>query len=232
MKCLRKGNRPEGSLTVECALVLPLFMFFILSVIYMTALFRTESVTETGMMQNAQRLARDAYVGEALGVDETLGKLTGALTGNKDQVVLIKPGSYHVPFNIFGLTDFNYLLRVSARKWTGYDILEESHDEEIVYITETGTVYHKSPNCTHIDLDIHAVSGASYRNLRNKGGCRYYPCERCMRKKKVPSVVYVSSWGTSAHASKDCSGLKRSVRAVPISEAGGRAACSRCGMTK
>ncbi|MBR4754257.1 MAG: pilus assembly protein, partial [Lachnospiraceae bacterium] len=142
--------------------------------------------------------------------------------------VLMSLSSYHVPFNIFGLSDFNYRLRVAARKWTGYDINEESDDEEIVYVAKNGIVYHRSPNCTHINLDIHVVSGASLDSCRNEDGCKYYPCERCMKKKKMPSVVFITSWGTCAHSSKDCSGLKRSVRAVPISQVGGLGPCSKC----
>ena len=63
---VRKRIR-AASLTVEAALVLPLFLFFVLSVIFLTGLFRTESVTSNACMQGAMRIARDAYIGEAAG---------------------------------------------------------------------------------------------------------------------------------------------------------------------
>ena len=66
MKCWKKDKFAYGSLTVECAIVLPLFMFFILSVIYLTGLFRAESIVETGMIQKCEFAARDAYATEAL----------------------------------------------------------------------------------------------------------------------------------------------------------------------
>ena len=254
-----------GSLTVECAIVLPLFMFFILSVIYMTGLFRSESIVGSGMLQNAEFAARDAYVGETLGGGGLANGLESLLSivsvksaimekagenyinkcgidkgaagivcmsdaiSNKDRIIITSLYKYHVPFNIFGLHDFVVRERVESRKWTGYDILEDTKDEEeIVYVAKNGTVYHKTPNCTHINLDIRAVSGADLGSYRNDDGCRYYGCERCMRGNNKPSVVYITPWGTCAHSSRNCSGLKRSVKAVPLSKVGGLGPCSRC----
>lgn len=47
-------------------------------------------------------------------------------------------------------------MRIKA--WTGYEaggFGEE--DDQIVYVTDTGVVYHKNPHCTHLDLSIHAA---------------------------------------------------------------------------
>lgn len=264
MKCWKKDRICRGSLTVECAIVLPLFMFFILSVIYLTGLFRAQSIVETGMIQKCEFAARDAYVTENLagagggaadslittvsaksfmedkagasyfgrsGIENGLSGVICVADGltNKNRIALTAAYKYHVPFNIFGLSDFHVLQRAVSRKWTGYDIKEESDDEEIVYVAEHGTVYHKSPNCIHIQLDIRPVSADSVKSLRNEDGGKYYDCEKCMKSGKKPSVVYITPWGNCIHSSADCSGLKRTVRAVPKSKCGGLGPCSKCG---
>ena len=264
MKCWKKDKIAYGSLTVECAIVLPLFMFFILSVIYLTGLFRAESIVETGMIQKCEFAARDAYATETIagGVGGAADSLISTVTAksfmtdkagssyfeksgienglagvicladgltNKNRIALTAAYKYHVPFNIFGLSDFYVFQRAVSRKWTGYDITEETDDEEIVYVAEHGSVYHKSPNCTHIQLDIRAVSSESVGSLRNEDGCKYYDCEKCMKSKNRPSTVYITPWGNCVHSSVNCSGLKRTVRAVPKSKCGGLGPCSKCG---
>lgn len=260
MKIFRKAVKDKelgASLTVECALVLPLFMFFILSVVYLTGLFRFESLTASSMMQAAAKTARDSYVGEAAlpaGGDKLAESLVSAVsvrsilrarlgeelkeTGGvfpadtfteKDKVIMNGTWKYSVPFNIFGIGDFPVIQKVKARKWTGYDIRENEKEEETVYITKTGTVYHRSPNCTHIKLDIRNVPSETLSTARNNDGSKYYPCDICVKKNKAAGNVYITREGTCYHNRADCMGLKRSVKAVPISKVGARRPCSRCG---
>ena len=63
-------------------------------------------------------------------------------------------------------------------------------------------------------------------SLRNASGGKYSPCEKCGGDGSV--IVYVTNEGDRYHNTIECSGLKRSVRCVPLSEAGGRSPCSRC----
>ena len=102
-----------------------------------------------------------------------------------------------------------------------------SEDDETVYITETGLVYHKDYHCTHLDLSIHMVQTSDISSMRNADGGKYYACEHCMR--NGGDGVYITDTGDRYHSSLSCSGLKRTVYAVPISEAVGKGACSRCG---
>lgn len=158
------------------------------------------------------------------------------LTGEEDEqdtvdVILfyrVKPS-----WNLLGFQGFTMANRCRMKAWTGYRIEEDSlageGTEELVYITETGSVYHKSRNCSHLALSTRAVATDSLSVLRNEDGGKYYPCEHCGEGNG--SVVFLTDQGNRYHRSLDCSGLKRTIYTVPISETGGRGACSRCSGT-
>lgn len=130
--------------------------------------------------------------------------------------------------------DIKSALRARVRAWTGRDGNGSSSQEnssgesteETVLVTATGHVYHKDENCTHIKLSIHSVSKNDVRHLRNKSGARYLTCERC---RGAGSNVFITDYGTHYHSSVTCSGLKRTVMRVPLSEVEGWRACSKCG---
>ncbi len=154
-----------------------------------------------------------------------------ALSSDSDIVDIVASCKVHPVFGIAGFTNFGVESRFYGHAFTGYDISgadRESRDtaEELVYITESGTVYHRSLDCSHLRIKISAVSKGEVKNLRNKDGSKYYPCEFCGGK---GSRVYITGYGNRYHSNSGCSGLKRSIKTVPISEAGGRRPCSECG---
>ena len=114
--------------------------------------------------------------------------------------------------------------------WVGYrgDESAETEEKEIyVYITETGSRYHFSENCTALKLTVRAVREETAGELRNQAGGKYYPCERCKHTKG--GLVYLTESGSSYHGEADCPSLKRTVYIVPLSEAGDRTPCGKCG---
>ena len=114
--------------------------------------------------------------------------------------------------------------------WIGY-VLGEGTDEEgepYVYITETGTVYHKNRGCSYLNPSVQGVRAGELEGMRNKGGAIYYACPLC--DDMTPGgICYITDYGTNYHTSVACSGLKRTIYEVKLSEAGGRGACSKCG---
>ncbi len=131
-----------------------------------------------------------------------------------------------------GFQGFTMVTRCTARAFTGYDNAgtdEKEADEQIVYVTETGRVYHTRKNCTHLKLSISKVTYKGIKQLRNKGGEKYRPCEKCGN--SPGSTVYITEEGNRYHNAISCSGLKRTIDAIPISKVGNRSPCSRCGGT-
>ena len=117
----------------------------------------------------------------------------------------------------------------SVRCWVGFRDRQAQGEEgeEVVYVTDYGTVYHRSLECRHLKLSIRQVSQEEAGELRNGSGGRYYPCERCWKQKS--GFVYITEEGNRYHESLNCSGLSRRIHTLPLSQAGGRPPCSVCG---
>lgn len=112
-------------------------------------------------------------------------------------------------------------------KWSGRQISEEG--EEYVYITPEGEVYHLTDQCSYLDLSIYRTEIEEIAVLRNLSGQKYYACKHCAENNKNTEFVYVTYYGTSYHASLECSSLKRTVEKVLKTEVTGRRICSKCG---
>ena len=133
---------------------------------------------------------------------------------------------------LIGFKEFPVEGRYYGHAWTGYDISSESGaeecQEEMVYITEHGEVYHRSIDCEHLHIKVQSVDIGDIKQLRNKDRKKYYPCEYCGGKIGAGNV-FITGYGEKYHSSVNCPGLKRKIITIPISEAGGRRACSSCG---
>lgn len=114
--------------------------------------------------------------------------------------------------------------------WVGYihSGREDEQGECYVYITETGTVYHRNRGCSYLNPSIRQVQAREIEILRNKGGAVYYSCPLC-DSPGAGGVYYITDYGTCYHTSIVCTGLKRTIYEVKLSETGGRGACSKCG---
>ena len=121
------------------------------------------------------------------------------------------------------------------RSWTGSQSGASGSTEGdgeadvLVYVTETGRVYHRDISCYHLNLTIREVSFGSVGSERNQNGAKYYPCEKCAVGVEIGSYVFIAKEGNRYHTTRDCSGLKRTVNTVPLSQVGGKRACSNCG---
>lgn len=148
-----------------------------------------------------------------------------------DCIDLVAEYQIRPPAAIVGYQERFLYNRIRTRAWTGYDNTKGSGkgntEEEIVYITPDGQVYHRTRGCTYLKQSLVAVDMSLMETKRNQNGEKYYPCEECGAVCK--DTVYVSKYGNRMHSSLSCSKLKRTILAVPISQTGGRVPCSKCG---
>lgn len=142
--------------------------------------------------------------------------------------------SYQIkPFvELLGFDGFRMSQRYYGRAWTGYDVAgsvsDSTQEDPMVYITETGTVYHLDRNCTYLNPTVEAVSAGSVSGRRNTSGRKYAACGLCGGV-GTGKEVYITNYGTNYHRKITCPGLKRTIYTVPLSEVGGRGRCSKCG---
>ncbi len=245
-------GRIKGSITVEAAMAVPIFFLAVVTLLYLMEIMAIQTSIRSGLQYAGKKAAEEACVltvimpsslerdiVEAVGADrldrsivsggsngiQCSGSRLSGRTGIGELVV-----SYQVrlPIPVFGVPPVRYQEKMRIKVWNGYEKQGFGADrDETVYVTENGLVYHKDYHCTHLELSIHMVTSGEIAGLRNHSGGKYYPCELCA--KHGESGVYITDTGDRYHSSLSCSGLKRTVYAVPLSEVIGKGACSRCG---
>lgn len=104
---------------------------------------------------------------------------------------------------------------------------EETKEDVLVYITETGSVYHTSLDCSYLKLSVQQIRHNEVINYRSEDGSKYYACDRC-EKGGSGFWVYITSSGNRFHTDPNCSALRRNVQTVWLSEVQDRHCCSRC----
>lgn len=112
---------------------------------------------------------------------------------------------------------------IRQKAYLGYLETEGAEGQEYVYVAEHSTVYHLSRSCSHLKLTIYTVPASDLK--RNYPGLR--SCEYCGEQET--EIYYITPTGDCYHTTRECSGLKRTVRRVLKSEVPGYAPCSRCG---
>ena len=211
-------NGAEASMTVEASLAVPLFLFFMANVLSMLLFFHTFLSNLERLHQQGRQLSMMAYV------------VGDSWLFRDDMVQLVHPERISPVVPVLGYPGTTIVSCCYMRAWTGYDVERRAEggdgEETWVYITDGGSAYHMARNCTHLTLSITLAGKDELEGLRNESGGRYSPCEKCGG--DGSGIVYITREGDRYHNTIECSGLKRSVRCVPLSEAGGRSPCSRC----
>jgi len=267
-----------AGMTVEAAIALPVFLFFLLNLSCAIEMIRLHGNLQMALWETGHRLAIYGY---ALGDEDILRsmdsededswwkELTGiafSYTYIRNQIVdylgeeyleasplsrgtaglqfweseVLHPGdemeitlTYGVsPWcSLTGFFPFRMANRYYAHIWNGYDIIGDNGENEeefvTVYVTETGKVYHKDRNCTHLCLSIQEITAGTVGNYRNENGGKYSECGKC-REETATGVLYIAREGDSFHYSRDCSGLKRTVFSILLKDAEDYRPCSRC----
>lgn len=171
-------------------------------------------------------------VADAPGISLVEGGAAGVICTVEDDgnyVEITGSCAVRIPLLFFGKRSYLISETVRARKWTGYDPTEGADgdsDEEMVYITPSGVAYHRDRDCAYLNPSIQPVSYAQVAALRNSSGHKYYACPLCS--KNPTAVVYITTYGEKYHSSVTCSGLKRTIYCVPLSQVGSRHACGKC----
>lgn len=241
----------KGSITLEASAAVPIFFFAVLCLLYLMEIMAVQTAVRSGLQYAGKRAAEAAYPAGVITPSQIEADLVQAIGANRLERSIVEGGSggvdcsasrmspgtgvaelsavyqVRVPVPLFGIPPLEYEETMRVKGWTGYEKTGfGAEDDETVYVTQTGLVYHRDYHCTYLDLSIRMADSGQIDDLRNADGGKYYPCEHCGG---GSGAVYITDSGDRYHSSLSCSGLKRTVYAVPISEAVGKGACSRCG---
>lgn len=245
----------SASMTLEAAFIIPLFVFFVVIIIHILNLINFQNRLNEALYNSSRTLSKLEYTMEGSvnmasamtllcsELDREIVEKAGVAGGvlgitalqsvfDEDMINFTVDYYVQMPFDFLKIMGFHCRQKVSVRKWVGNEDKGEGgsftgyQENRMVYIAQTGTVYHKDRNCTYLRLSIRPVSKNSVADMRNDGGGKYYPCDICGG---AGDMVYITDSGDKYHSNINCSGLKRAVYTIPYEMVSDRPACSRCG---
>lgn len=107
---------------------------------------------------------------------------------------------------------------------------EEGKEKVMVYITETGEVYHKDKNCVYLTNRMQKAQLRDMGGKRSNSGEIYYLCDRCGVDGLIPErEVYYSYEGARFHTSLHCPAIVRKIVEIDINEVKDKRECAKCG---
>lgn len=248
------SHRMKGSVTIEAIVCIPLFLYAACSMIWMLEIRSIQTTIRCGLQYVGKQIAEESFAPMILQTDQLEEELVDVIgSDHLERSILIGgakgiccdeshtlPGSgiyelsasfyVRLPFPYFSSYGVACKESMKIKGWNGY-VKEriQSTEEDIVYVTETGIVYHLDTHCTYLEPSIRSVQMQEIQNLRNESGGKYYPCAKCVQGTKDYERVYITTYGYCYHGSAECSKLKRKVYEVPLSEVKGKVVCSKCG---
>lgn len=206
----------RGSLTVEAAIILPLFFMGVLACIWMMRVYALHMEATVRLQEQAEKLGMYAHTAE--------------LPGEENIIDLTERIEFQIPFFPLPALEFDCRGRVAVwvGRQNGENESETGKNTTLVYMAENGSVYHTTSRCSHLALNIRQIPAATVDMLRNEQGGKYRACEKCVGEGAKTPLLFVTDRGDCYHNSLECSGLKRSVRLVELESLEGVPCCSRC----
>lgn len=236
-----------GSAVVEATLVIPIFLFAILTLYNMCRCRLAEGIIYEAASETAEYMAEYSYMDEPnllmptllmpqyIDNKELVNKSVsggidginylGTITRDSDDYIILKVNyTLNIDVPLMPVLNKKKQIIIRQRAYIGEGEENGKHDcedeDRYVYVTDNKEVYHDSRICTHLNLSIYK---STIVYAKNKG---YTPCEFCGE--KCSGTVYVTNEGERYHSSESCSGLKRTVYRVKLSDVSGIPGCSRC----
>ncbi len=135
-------------------------------------------------------------------------------------------------FQLLPIVEIPLINRCKINAFVGFNKIycEENNNEtneEIVYITEKGEVYHKTLECSYLKATTKMVENSD--ELETFEGRSFRPCSYCCGENiEIGPDAIVTYYGECYHIDPNCCKIHHNILAIPISEVGNRRPCSRC----
>ena len=249
----RRRSRLRASLTVEAALVLPLFLFVLLLLALPFRMMSAERQVQRAAEEVCARAAQVAALRDEASAQYTASLGEQALKAARETVrdpnvsglsaehssfladgetvSVVLDYRYQIPIPLFRIPPLRRSCTATRRAWIGEtnpeNRLSETAADELVFIGRHSTRYHKSAHCHYLSNELSALSVEAARNARNAGGGRYHACPVCARA-VTAGTVYIMPSGNAYHRDPACRAIRAYVRAVRLSEVQSLGPCSYC----
>lgn len=212
----------KGSLTVECAMALPVFLFACIILISVINAVRLQTAADLKDANKARTLAMAAAATEGV---------PASSSDSSAWIDLCSPRRMNLPSLFPGMPSLIYYSSARTAKWTGGGInmtqtAEYNKEDPVVFVSDNRAVYHTHADCSYLNLSIYASTTEDIKKLRNTNGGKYYPCRGFPKNYKGP--VYTTSNGTYYYPSLNYKSLKRHIHTSRLSECHDLSECTRC----
>ena len=245
-------NKIRGSVTIEAAFGIPVFLFAALCLIWLIEIQSIKISIISAAQSAAKSAAEDTAVIPVLNTIKLKSDIVSLIGEERINRSIIRGGSsgiscwksyvspdtgemnitveyeIMIPLPVMGSPSAGLKESFVISSWYGRNNERMGEENgEIVYMAENGSVYHEDYNCSYLRLSIWYVPYEELDIIRNESGGRYHACDKCVIGQAMTGV-YITENGNKYHNSLGCSGLKRTIYAVKRSETGGARGCSRC----
>lgn len=250
----------KGSITVEAAIVIPIFFFALICVVYLMEIMAVQASVRMGMSEAMGVITTElgetsyisvgemeSYIIEGIGEAQLDNSIIVGGSGGLDcsasyisyltgLVKLEVSYSVEVPIGSFNFPGLQFQDSIQGKGWTGYvSGIYTGNSTTVVYITDWASVYHVDYNCSYLQLSISNLPFSQLSTATNVYGEPYTYCSFCISGEENEAysgneTMYITNTGSHYHSSLDCSGLTRTIYAVSISDVIGKGVCSRCGI--
>ena len=243
----------KGSVTVEAACALPLFIAAVMSAVLAVWLHFADSGVSDALVSaaftaNAAGSGTEAVLSKAeldKGIYEereqepffkrnTDGCVTFFLPHGDGLVTISADYRASIGGAFFGGRGVLRAQSVTTRLFTGYEPgsaggTESGYEYIRVLMTEYGSVYHTHADCTYLTRHPERISYEDLDDARNADGGRYHRCRYCTHGKLTAGdSVWVTPQGDSYHTDPACRSIKPVYKEVLIKDDGSIRCCSRC----
>lgn len=253
---LLKKEKLQGSMTVEAAVVLPLFMFFFLHLTGYIEMLRLHSKMTFALWDAGKQLSAYGAVTEDIGIQVPDVAVSYLYVQNHVDSLLGKDYLETSPL-VYGRRGLNYLSsdydgdyvdigatyqvkpKVTVFPFSYMRLVNRYFGKvwngydvagqvpEYVYVTIYGEVWHETTDCSYINIEVSSTTQGNIGRIRNEAGKKYRLCELCEDAEWGDAVFYTPQ-GDCYHKERNCSSLVRYIRAIAWSENIPYRACTRC----
>ena len=176
-KNLKRASVPGagGSITVEAALSVPIFFFAVVCLIYFIEIHNVQTTIRAAAVHASKICTEDTALVPVLNTSKLESEIVRSIGAKRLENSIVSGGSkgiqcagsycnpngnelnvvvrygIRLPFLQFGNLSAEYKEEMKFSSWNGFQKKGlESGDEQIVYITKTGLVYHEDYQCTFL----------------------------------------------------------------------------------